>query len=161
MAHELIDKYITCVPLASETTGTDPFFTQDNAREQRFPVQLEASASSDEKPIVSELKGHATDANVRPLFGKLVGMASDGSTVRIATAGQNMIFARGDTAAAVTNAEIGRGIRASTTTGTNGVVVSGDGLNARDALERGTIVGGNSSSGTTDAPAYYRVSMPL
>lgn len=151
MAAEYTDRIVVnFIPLASEVASV---FTPENVG-KNIPVQLSQVIS--DPPTVEQMKGEATATSQRPFLGTYVYKGP--TRVGIAINGIDAKVARATTSPAVTTAELGRGVVPVATDGTDGVVTSsGSRPNARTTLEVGTITGGNDAQGTTDEPAYYRV----
>lgn len=159
MATKVYERNITCIPLAAETGSDTSYFRPANVnRKAKLPVQLSAVAQNGDYPTVEELKGEATAASQRPVFGFLTGMSANGTLVTITIVTDGMNVARyPETGGAVRGDDIGKGIRSATTDGNDGGVSSGAVPNVRATIERGVIVGGNTATGTATNPAYFRV----
>ena len=156
---KVYERNITCIPLAAETGSDTSFFRPANVnRDVKLPVQLVGTVQNGDYPTVASTKGEGTAGNLRPVFGFLTGMSPNGRLVTITIVTDGMDVARyPTTAGAVTANEVGRGITPSGTDNQDEAVVAGAAPNVRAAIERGIIIGGNTSAGTATAPAYFKV----
>ena len=138
----------------------DTAFTQENAdKDVLIPVQLGGTPTplDSREPVVAQLQGEATAANLQPVYGFYAVAPNGKNKVGIVTKGKGIKVARATSEPAVLASDIGKGISPSTTDGQDGYVVAGANRNVRGAIERGTITGGNAVPGTTANPAFYIV----
>ena len=146
-------KCVTCVALAGERSSV---FTRANAEGRNLiPVVLSEVQDDGLHPTVEQLKGNATITDKKPIFGFYYAYG-EGGRVTILIEGTGIPVARPTNAAAFVAANKGRGIVAGGA-GVNGTVIEGNATGTRAVNERGEITGGNTSTGTDDNPAFYRV----
>ena len=143
----------TCSFVSGDTT-----FTQANAdKDILIPVQQGGTINSGREPEVEVLQGETTAGDLEPIYGFYAVAPNGKNKVGIVTKGNGIKVARETTGNPVTDDDKGKGIRPSGTSGQDGYVVAGADKNARAAIERGEITGGNTVRGTTESPAFYIV----
>ena len=181
MAKEIIHRYMACKPhvdSVGRNTGSatdDNKFNPDNAT-KHIPVSLHGTVPSgdDGLPVVKVTQGNSATETIFGKFVSITGatpMNRDSYTqaqldaelpdivVTVAVEGESMKFRRDPTGGAITTSDIGKGITGSGTASTantrdrDGIVESG----TVAVGTRGVIIGGNTSAGTADAPAFFRV----
>ena len=165
MAKELISRYMVCKPTAASVGNGTGQFNHDTIG-SHLPVTLSGPPDTDDgAPYVKVTEGNTTPEII---FGKFTGITGigritkanyqaselEGVVVTVAVEGEDIRFARSATSPAVTSAEVGKmGIQGGNLGPEDYFVESA----AHSATTRGVIIGGNSDTGTTAAPAFYRV----
>ena len=164
MAKELISRYMACKPTTASVGNGAGQFNHDNIG-KHLPVTLAGvPAGDDGLPVVKVTEGNTTPEII---FGKFTGITGISEitkgtytaeeiadvVVTVAVEGEDMRFVRTAGASAITGSNIGNGIRGGNL-GTEDYYVEGD---AVSSITRGVIIGGNTTNGTTENPAFFRV----
>ena len=152
MARQIHESPVTCRIASGET-----LLVQRNAN-LYIPVELAPVVSSDDNPVVRALRSNATVTNIKRVFGQFVGV-DDAGLARVIVRGKRVRFRRHTSDQdAITAADLGKGIIAPDAANQNGYIeAGGSAAGALANAEVGFIVGGNTSDGTTDNPAYFDV----